>query len=120
MTLSRKMKALCQALTVVYLAGFLTVASSLVVKYPEAGNAPVGNPNSARAVYQPYGPSRIEASNLFDKWSRSQHFEDKALFSRYFYGMVNGTVIESGAMVQYLSVKYTLLSQCHFFNDVIL
>jgi hypothetical protein len=70
---------------------------SLVVRYPLPEHAPTGT--SARAVYQAYGPARIEASNSFDRWSRSQHYEDKTLFSRYFFGKVNGTVIESGAMV---------------------
>lgn len=63
-----------------------------------------GQSGTGRAVYQPYGPARVAASNSFAKWSRSQHFEDKSLFSRYFYGMMNGTVIESGAMN---GVKYS-------------
>ena len=74
-----------------------TSSTSLTIRYPVR---PVEHLTaSGRAKYQPYGPARIAATNSFDKWSRSQHFEDKSLYSRYFFGMMNGTVIESGAMV---------------------
>lgn len=78
---------------------------SLTIRYPSSERYE----GSGKAVYQPYGPARHAAAAAFSKSSKAQHSEDKSLFARYFYGMMNGTVIESGAMVcdyVHLFVRY--------------
>lgn len=83
------------------------ISAALTVQFPDPKLFPERDPAwTGRAKYQPYGPARAAAANSFSKWSRSQHFEDKTLFSRYFYGMMNGTVIESGAMVACIATQY--------------
>lgn len=58
---------------------------------------------------------RVDLTNAFYAAAKAPAQEDKALYSKYFYGRINGTLVESGALV---SMSYIIYLMGHKFKVV--
>lgn len=77
--------------------------SAIHIEQPRDINAIV--PLNSEAIGVRDTMQRVDLTNAFYAASRAPGQEDKALYSKYFYGRINGTLIESGALVIYITPR---------------
>lgn len=76
------------------LFNYVISKSSVIIHYPNSIFISHSNWREMKAIYDP----KLTKSDEYLKVGRSQDREDVWIYENWFYGMTNGTILESGAL----------------------